>query len=291
MFARIHTVIALTGLSLCSVCSVLSAAPPQNPLDQIRISPAELVQQRTQLGLSDEQVQKIQRVATEAGQAAQALSKQVERAAQALAASLTKTDNHDTIVQAADAFFDLQKQQQLQQLKMFIQLRKVLTKDQIEFVRRNLNRKRTQPNQATARQLMQRIRAIQNAAAQQQRSGRNVRPISKLLDRIGGLMRDQRVDEVMTLVQQAEQFLQRREDPAALNDPARTPAKRPGTQVVETSFQKLQAQVTGMKQAEVAWRKIDWRTCLLDGLRESREQHKPVMLWVFIDRPIDDERC
>ena len=53
----------------------------------------------------------------------------------------------------------------------------------------------------------------------------------------------------------------------------------------------VQRQVEALKKEDVAWRKIDWKTCLLDGLQESRKQGKPLVLWVFIDRPIDDERC
>jgi hypothetical protein len=30
---------------------------------------------------------------------------------------------------------------------------------------------------------------------------------------------------------------------------------------------------------------------LLEGLKESRAKNKPALLWVFIDRPIDDARC
>jgi hypothetical protein len=40
-----------------------------------------------------------------------------------------------------------------------------------------------------------------------------------------------------------------------------------------------------------AWREIAWKSCLLEGLKESRAQNKPALLWVFIDRPIDDARC
>jgi len=53
----------------------------------------------------------------------------------------------------------------------------------------------------------------------------------------------------------------------------------------------LNAAVKALKKDDVAWRRIDWKTCLLDGLDASREQHKPIVLWIFIDRPIDDERC
>ena len=53
----------------------------------------------------------------------------------------------------------------------------------------------------------------------------------------------------------------------------------------------LQAEVDALKKRDVAWREIHWKTCLLEGLKASREQKKPLMLWIFIDRPIDDERC
>ena len=57
------------------------------------------------------------------------------------------------------------------------------------------------------------------------------------------------------------------------------------------SPEALRTEVAALKKEDVAWRKIAWKTCLLDGLKASREQNKPVMLWIFIDRPIDDERC
>ena len=53
----------------------------------------------------------------------------------------------------------------------------------------------------------------------------------------------------------------------------------------------LKAQIDALKVPKVAWREIPWRTCLADALRESAEKKKPVLLWVFIDRPVDDKRC
>ena len=54
---------------------------------------------------------------------------------------------------------------------------------------------------------------------------------------------------------------------------------------------EILAEVEALKENDVAWREIQWKKCLLEGLKESSAQHKPVMLWVFIDRPFDDERC
>ena len=53
----------------------------------------------------------------------------------------------------------------------------------------------------------------------------------------------------------------------------------------------LKAQIEALRPAKVAWREIAWKTCLLDGLKEARARKKPVLLWIFIDRPCDDARC
>ena len=53
----------------------------------------------------------------------------------------------------------------------------------------------------------------------------------------------------------------------------------------------LKAEIEALKAPKAAWREIAWKSCLLDGLKESRAQNKPALLWIFIDRPIDDARC
>lgn len=70
-----------------------------------------------------------------------------------------------------------------------------------------------------------------------------------------------------------------------------------GTQQATTSGgeprtpESLRSEIESLRTAKVAWRGIPWKSCLLEGLQESREQNKPLMLWVFIDRPVDDARC
>ncbi len=53
----------------------------------------------------------------------------------------------------------------------------------------------------------------------------------------------------------------------------------------------LKAEIEALKVTKVAWREIAWKSCLLEGLKESRKKKKPVLLWIFIDRPADDARC
>ena len=54
---------------------------------------------------------------------------------------------------------------------------------------------------------------------------------------------------------------------------------------------ELRRRVENLYAEDTPWRKIEWRICLLDGIRESARTGKPMVLWIFIDRPIDDERC
>jgi hypothetical protein len=64
-----------------------------------------------------------------------------------------------------------------------------------------------------------------------------------------------------------------------------------GLAVAQPAPEALRAEIDALKAPRVAWREIAWKSCLLDGLRTSRAQKKPVLLWVFIDRPADDARC
>jgi hypothetical protein len=65
---------------------------------------------------------------------------------------------------------------------------------------------------------------------------------------------------------------------AAGESPVRSPAE-------------VRAAVDALHVEEVPWRDVAWRTCLVEGLNESRVASKPVILWIFIDRPVNDERC
>lgn len=53
----------------------------------------------------------------------------------------------------------------------------------------------------------------------------------------------------------------------------------------------LQDSIDALKAPRPEWRRIGWKTCLLDALHASRDGDKPVIAWMFIDRPVDDERC
>jgi hypothetical protein len=53
----------------------------------------------------------------------------------------------------------------------------------------------------------------------------------------------------------------------------------------------LRAEIQALEPAKLVWREIDWRYCLLEGIRDSREQKKPILLWAFINADPSEERC
>lgn len=59
----------------------------------------------------------------------------------------------------------------------------------------------------------------------------------------------------------------------------------------DSSPKALRERVAALRVEKVAWRNIPWKSCLLEGLAEARSTGKPAILWVFIDRPVDDGRC
>jgi hypothetical protein len=61
-------------------------------------------------------------------------------------------------------------------------------------------------------------------------------------------------------------------------------AKEPATPEV------LKAEIEALIPAKHAWREIQWLTCPLQALKESRAHKKPVITWVFLGLP-SDERC
>jgi hypothetical protein len=63
------------------------------------------------------------------------------------------------------------------------------------------------------------------------------------------------------------------------------------SQAKKATTATLKAEIDALKAPRAPWREIQWKSCLLEGLVESRASKKPVLLWVFIDRPTDDARC
>ena len=57
------------------------------------------------------------------------------------------------------------------------------------------------------------------------------------------------------------------------------------------SPEAIAKRIATIRVDDVAWRKIAWKSCLLEGLAEGRRTGKPLMIWCYIDRPVGDTRC
>jgi hypothetical protein len=57
------------------------------------------------------------------------------------------------------------------------------------------------------------------------------------------------------------------------------------------SPEALKAEIEALHPAQLAWREIQWKTCLLEGLKEAREKKKPILLWVVGPGDALDGRC
>lgn len=59
----------------------------------------------------------------------------------------------------------------------------------------------------------------------------------------------------------------------------------------ERSPEALEAEIAALQPPKLVWREVAWTQCLLEGLRQSREQKKPLLLWAFINSDPREERC
>ena len=64
---------------------------------------------------------------------------------------------------------------------------------------------------------------------------------------------------------------------------------RPAADKAKTP-ESLKAEIEGLRDAQATWKKIQWRTCLLDALNEAGRENKPVLLWLLGAEPADG-RC
>ena len=147
--------------------------------------------------------------------------------------------------------------------------------------------------------LAAKIQQLQRLAQQRQQDGDDVSKIRELMRRLPAFIEQGKTDQAEALVDEAlmenghgaatepkpgeESAIEA--DDANVRRPTKGGLRKPYTP------EAVRAEFAALKKQDVAWRQIEWKTCLLDGLKASREQKKPILLWIFIDRPIDDERC
>ncbi len=349
-------------LVLLAACAGIASAQSQgtDPIQSLLFPPDVLIQHREKIGLTDEQVARIQSLAQELGPQTQGQQDRINKAMGRLAELLSaETVDEEAAMKQLEDVLSIEKEVKQLHLRLMIQIRNELNPQQrkvaaaisrnaqpAEGLEQRLQAKlkrvedevqrrasagqppfevvglmqkfpelmqggqvqeaealldrvlaalgkdradaganKPQPTAAPSK-LAAKMQRVQQRAEKMRQSGADVSKIRSLMDKVGALMQQGKAEEAEKLIDEALKLSDEPVAPENKSTEKKTPDKKT-SQLPDA----IRDQVVALKKEDVAWRHIEWKTCLLDGLQASREQNKPIMLWVFIDRPIDDERC
>ncbi len=285
----------LLCIALFSVCPGLLIAddPAGDPLHEHLFPPNLLMQHRVEIGLTHQQVETIRARVEEVGPKMQQRQTRINDAMGKLAQLLAveKVDEEAALKQL-DEVLAIEKELKHMHFRVMIQIRNELNTEQ-QKIAAKLDRS-PQHAKGLEQRLKAKIARIEKAVQSRAQAGRPPLDVIDLMQKLPKFMQKGQVKEAEALLDRALKLLGVKDADKATDKPQPgSPSSRakPAAEAKTLSPEAVRTEVAALKKEDVAWRKIAWKTCLLDGLKASREQHKPVMLWIFIDRPIDDERC
>ena len=281
----------ITTLLAMAMSNLHAAGPPQDPIEQLLLRPDTVLEFREQLGLTSDQLEQISSIVDETSRTAWELTSRNEKARNTLIERLNVDRiDEDAALKRFDELVAVEREQKRLHLKTMIRLRNILTAKQIRIARQLRNQS---ANQVVELRLKTKMRRIEKEVQSRSQQGQPPFEVVERMQEFPKLMKAGKVNSAEALLDRVLKMLDLNESAAHKNSSTekRIPRKLPGTELKRLGPEELQADVLAMKKDNVAWRKIKWKTCLLDGLKASRDQRKPIILWVFIDRPIDDERC
>tara|TARA_R110002073_G_scaffold304298_1_gene473015 strand:- start:210 stop:1058 length:849 start_codon:yes stop_codon:yes gene_type:complete len=279
----------LRTLLLLTIASV-SVNAQQDPLQHYLVPPHIIMRKADDVGLTEEQRRKIQEAVQQAHKRNEGKSPALSSAVESLGESL-KLDKipMDSAKEKLDSVVDAERVVKHIHLEMLISVNNILTTEQrttlLKFHAAHTEEKR---NHDTLREkLTAKVERVQKGIQAKVQAGEQPFEIVELMHGFPKLMELGKIDEAEAILDKALKLLgdDGGEEPESATEDPPTPP---------TSFktpEEIQSAIASLRVEDVAWRKIEWKTCLLDGLRASREQNKPIILWVFIDRPVDDKRC
>ena len=283
--------LCVTLLTMC-VNTLYAQHQRTDPLHSLLLPPELLIHHHTELGLSDKQTRQIQTYVEDTTPEAQRL----QGLADAALGRLAKLLSADRIDEAAalKQLDELQAFERLQKrlhLGIMIKVRNELTAEQRKQA---MQLHRRPQDEELARRLQRDLTRIQKEVQARAEAGKPPFEVVGVMQKFPELMQNGQVREAESLLARVLEML----DLKPSSDTPNRPKPGDGTGRVPKierhklhSDETIRRQVAGLKKEDVAWRKIEWKTCLLDGLQASHQQNKPIVLWIFIDRPIDDERC
>lgn len=275
------TTLTITLAGLLFAAGASQAQDKQaDPLAKHLLPPALILSQAEGIGLSSEQKEKVRSVVETAHEEIAEPQQAMRPAYEALAAELAKTPvDAGAALEKLDQILDLERRMKRLHLTMLVGVNNQLKPEQRAKLSSMEHGKTNESPEVTEKRLKGKIQQLKEIAEDLAAEGQSPAHIHEMMKSFGGLMENGTVD-------QAEELLDRTLKKLRGKDEAGDADK--GAAIDPDALKK---ELEAMRVKEVAWRKIAWKTCLLDGIQASREQNKPMVLWVFIDRPIDDKRC
>ena len=298
---KLHSLPLLFSLLLLSFAAM---AQQQDPLAELLVPPHLIMEKADEVGLSIDQRQQVQQAAQQAHESMNEKQAPLRAAMAALAAELSKEDlDGETAHRKLDAVLNAERSMKHLQLGLLVQSNQVLKPNQRKKLQQMLAA-RQNGGGSDKSDLEQRLHAkldrVKRGLEAKLQAGDQPIEIPNKMQGFPVLMQQGKHAEAEQLLDEVLQMLGTEASPdqpakPKAHSPTPTPAPaaepNPPHPTSLRSTKQLEAEIASMKVDEVAWRKIAWRTCLLDALRESHNENKPLLLWVFIDRPVDDKRC
>ena len=291
---------AVPSLLLLWVTGALCAQPaPADPLAENLFPPELVIQHQSDIGLTEEQRQALMSEIHSAQDRFADLHQRLQKEAEALAVLLRKESTDE---QAALAQFDKVANQEREikraHLGLVLRIKSKLTPQQIATLREiksKIASGQLRSLEEVQRTLQNKVQSVQEGVQGWQGEGRDPSPIAEIMQEFDPLMKAGKHKEAEAVLDRALKLLRGPEKDESEKKPKKSaaiPSAAPyrfaaGAMTPEA----LEAEIKALQPARVAWRDIAWKSCLLEGLKESRAKGKPLLLWIFIDRPADDARC
>lgn len=266
----------------------LGANAQEDPLSEHLVPPQVVMQKAVEVGITDEQRDAIRDAIDKAHEQSSEKQMALQVAVEALGQILHnhKIDEPKAI-EGLDIVVDAERAVKQLHLQMLIQVNNILTATQRNTLRQfHVTQREQHDPRSMEKRLTAKVKRVQEGVQAKSQAGEQPFEVVKLMQRFPKLMELGKHAEAETVLDKALELLGEEDAP---EEDAPEEAPEPPTSF--KSMEELESEVAALRVEDVAWRKIEWKTCLLQGLKASQVEKKPIILWVFIDRPVDDKRC
>ena len=273
--------------------------PHADPLAENLFPPELVMQHQSEIGLTEEQRDALMSEIQNAQERFAGLQERLQKEVEAMAALLRKESSDDPAALAQfDKVLDCERELKRAHLGLLLRLKGRLTREQVARLREIKNKiasGQLRSLEEVQRILQTKLQSVQKGVERWQGEGRDPSPVAEIMQQFDSLMKTGKHKEAEALLDRALNLLRGPEKDGPEKEPKKNSAAPSSVPhrfaAAAITPEALEAEIKALQPARVPWRDIAWKSCLLDGLKESRAQGKPLLLWIFIDRPADDARC